>query len=247
MAKKRTCHKKKQYVKKMIPSNEIEKWESIVSKRYCNRHDLMLNYKKIINNERKSISGDLSQFWTYHDNYVEKLDSLMAFVGELIASHHKNATGKHLFKIFPQIDHKFTFIQSRINGDNPKLQNLDYPVITFHGQHFNCKLPGKSNFDPYHEYQNTGSHQFCQTYSLMKLVDKLPKVVEHHKDSDYHHFYEYSIHALKFIQGIIKTCISKRVKIYSENNDEFFQDLLTYVNEILEIPEISFNVVVQKV
>lgn len=66
----------------------------------------------------------------------------------------------------------------------------------FQGRHWFSKKAGDyKEFDPYSEYQFLGSNQFCQTYSLMYALNKLPNK----EDNKFQKFYTYSKKALEFM------------------------------------------------
>lgn len=49
------------------------------------------------------------------------------------------------------------------------------PTMGFVNNHWVARLPGdKKPFNPYDRCQKPGTHEFCQTYSLMYLLGKLP-------------------------------------------------------------------------
>lgn len=100
------------------------------------------------------------------------------------------------------------------------------------GHWYSRKRNEKEWFDSYQEYQIVGTNQFCQTFALMNLVDKLPKV-EKTKQNSMLKYYNYTYEALLFIQHVIETTIySKRRKIYMKK-----------ITECLSHPNICVNAI----
>lgn len=70
------------------------------------------------------------------------------------------------------------------------------PYAVFSGAHWRSKKEGEDQwFDPYDHYQVNGTNQFCQTFSMMHLLGKLPLP---EKDG-WKRYYVYTKKALEFI------------------------------------------------
>lgn len=102
--------------------------------------------------------------------------------------------------------------------------------------HFRARRPGpaEKTFDPYDKYQKNGSNQFCQTYSLMYLIGRIP--YDPPPMDKYTAYYKNTNMALQFIQEMIKKYGSKLAK----------QSDLTKLNkclkELTSHPNMCFNV-----
>jgi hypothetical protein len=52
----------------------------------------------------------------------------------------------------------------------------DCPTAYFIDSHWTAQKAGDAHiFDPYDHYQKPGTHKFCQTFSMMYLLDRLPE------------------------------------------------------------------------
>jgi len=71
-----------------------------------------------------------------------------------------------------------------------------WPTAYFIDSHWTAQKAGDPHrFDPYDHCQKPGTHKFCQTFSMMYLLDELPA----------HGTYrEYDACALRFIQTVIE-------------------------------------------
>lgn len=71
-----------------------------------------------------------------------------------------------------------------------------WPTAYFIDSHWTAQKAGDPHrFDPYDHCQKPGTHKFCQTFSMMYLLDELPA----------HGTYrEYDAAALQFIRGVIE-------------------------------------------
>ena len=112
-----------------------------------------------------------------------------------------------------------------------KVPKNDKDVAVFSGSHWRARKAGKKDFfDPYDEYQVFGSNQFCQTFSMMYLEDKLPKKI----NGGWEKYYTYTKEALKYI----KSKISKL-----EYEDGYEKVLLTAVNKCLSSSNACVNII----
>lgn len=83
-------------------------------------------------------------------------------------------------------------IRRRVGGRYPPR----WPTAYFIDSHWTAQKAGDPNrFDPYDHCQKPGTHKFCQTFSMMYLLDQLP-VLSTYK--------EYDVSALRFIRGVIE-------------------------------------------
>lgn len=91
----------------------------------------------------------------------------------------------------------------------------------FSGHHWtSIKKNDTIEFDPYNEYQIHGTNQFCQTYAMMHLLDRLPQKRHLNGISKY---YEYTRLAIEFI---------KEVFIHFDERCGF--ENLSYRNKVME-------------
>jgi hypothetical protein len=80
-----------------------------------------------------------------------------------------------------------------------KIPVSNTPVAVFSGAHWTSRKADESVFfDPYDEYQIPGTNQFCQTFALMYLLDKLPEPIVSHP-ADISKYYHYTRAAIEFI------------------------------------------------
>jgi len=80
-----------------------------------------------------------------------------------------------------------------------KIPTSSNPVAVFSGAHWTSRKAGESVFfDPYYEYQIPGTNQFCQTFALMYLMDKLPEPIVS-QPGDISKYYYYTRAAIEFI------------------------------------------------
>ncbi len=100
-----------------------------------------------------------------------------------------------------------------------------YDVAYFSGAHWISRKAGtKEVFDPYDEYQVPYTNQFCQTFSLMYLRNRLPvKITDNGRA--WLKYYAYTMEALEFIDDMIKTCKRdpklKNLPVFKEQNTTF--------------------------
>lgn len=103
-----------------------------------------------------------------------------------------------------------------------------YDVAYFSGAHWISRKAGtKEVFDPYDEYQIKYTNQFCQTFSLMYLRDRLPAMIAggNNNNNNWLKYYAYTMEALKFIDDMIKMCKKdptlKNLPVFREQNTKF--------------------------
>ena len=68
-------------------------------------------------------------------------------------------------------------------------------VAYFVDSHWTASKDGKV-FDPYDKYQRPGTHKFCQTFSMMYLLDALPEPSS---------YVIHDAHAMEFIKSVIES------------------------------------------
>lgn len=77
-------------------------------------------------------------------------------------------------------------------------------ILVFKGStsgHWYSKRPDqKKYFDPYDTYQILGTNQFCQTFAIMNILNKLPTKSDH---AGFKKYYDYTLAAIKFIETYV--------------------------------------------
>lgn len=84
----------------------------------------------------------------------------------------------------------------------------DGDVAYFSGSHWTSRKAGTKEeevFDPYDEYQVPGTHQFCQTFCMMHLWNRLPAKITQNGRA-WLKYYAYTMEALEFIDELIRMC-----------------------------------------
>ena len=190
------------------PINKIKEWFKIADKQYNSMNEVINVYRnKLIKDTKLS---NTEQEWVDNNLHI-----LMDFMGNKLLWEY--------------------LIMKTIGEDGKRTSDRKVPVnnintAVFSGAHWTSRKANDSVwFDPYKEYQINGSNQFCQTYAMMYLLDKLPeKIVD--KEKQFTKYYEYTQHALDFIKYIIDTyidnfyeyAIDKKIKelISNDMNDD---------------------------
>ena len=114
-------------------------------------------------------------------------------------------------------------------------KNLKHPLGIYTGSHWLAyKQDDTFEFDPYREYQISGTNQFCQTFSMMYLCDQLPDIETH----PWKKFYVYTVKALEFIKKVINKVVKQKGL-----DKKTAKELLRCVNECLTYPNICVNAV----
>jgi len=193
-------------------------WKEEANKVYSGIKTLKSEYKKLI--KSTDFYKDVEQEWV-DDNLMPIID----FMGD---EDVWNA-------VIPNI--KLIGLESR-KGRSECSGVSNVPRAHFSGSHWtSCKANEKEWFDPYNHYQVPGTNQFCQTFSMLYLVDKLPNKLTD-SSSSWTRNYTYSSDALRFIEDVIKK-LSKD-KIIKEVYD--MPKLKKKINECLKYPNICVNV-----
>ncbi len=156
-----------------------QQWLKIADQEYDSIHDVYKIYKKKIN---KSYSN-IEQQWV--DN---NLQIVIDFMGD-----------EDVWKyMIPDIE--LYGIGGRASVRNVNLSKNSTAV--FSGSHWRSRKPNDTIwFDPYDEYQIYGTNQFCQTFAMMYLLNKLPK---QDYGNSFKKYYTYTNEALLFISDIIR-------------------------------------------
>ena len=188
---KRNNHIKKINTKKM--NGEIKKinWLNIANVQYNNLKELRKNYQKLIKNDKEF--NDIEQKW------VDKnLKVIIDFMGDIDVWNYI-ISGVVVYG----------FDGSKASTRNKPVFN--HPIAVFTGTHWNSRKANEINwFEPYEDYQILGTNQFCQTFAMMYLADKLPAI--NMDKYNFTKYYTYTNEALKFIEEVINSYPSSTLK-----------------------------------
>jgi hypothetical protein len=95
-----------------------------------------------------------------------------------------------------------------------KINITGRPQAHFSSTHWTSRRPDQKNwFNPYDKYQINGTNQFCQTFALMNLCDKLPPDAPRSEYNSWTKYYYYTEKALEFMQETVKKHFPKNKKI----------------------------------
>lgn len=196
------------------PANKLKEFLKMANKQYDSIDEVKKNY-------RNKIKKDIEHFHTEQEWVDNNLHILMDFMGN---------------KILWEYLHINTIGQDGIKRSDRNVPINNVNTAVFSGAHWTSRKANDSVWvDPYKEYQIPDSNQFCQTYAMMYLLDKLPeKIVD--KDKKFTKYYEYTHHALDFIKDIIDThidtfydyAIEKKIRELLSN------DTINDVNDIID-------------
>lgn len=114
-------------------------------------------------------------------------------------------------------------------GEKGIVHPLDIPRAFWSGSHWTAIKAGETQvFDPYDEYQINGTNQFCQAYSMMYLLDMLPKKITSNDPNSISKYYNYTKHAIEFIIKVLEK-YPYQAEEYS-NTDESEKEITFYKN-----------------
>ena len=132
-----------------------------------------------------------------------------------------------------------------------KKQTYNTDRAFFNGKHWNSQKVGESaRFDPYDKFQIKGTNQFCQTFSMMHLLDVLPGDVNQICESwdgnpnDFKRFYYYTECALKFILNVAEHCKKRKLDLeYDTPSGPYLNDLIQIIKYCLKYYRICINTI----
>ena len=137
------------------------------------------------------------------------------------------------FMVIGKNDKKTSHKNVMTNIKNGSIKN-DKPIGIYSGTHWiSVKANEIDEFDPYDEFQVPSSNQFCQTFSMMYLLDKLPEKITD-KQKCFTKFYTYTEKALEFIEEIINTHIDNYYEHMTNIKIQEIKDSMENVNNIEE-------------
>ena len=182
---------KKRKTKKMSGGNKQTNWLTMANIQYKNIKEIKKNYQSLIKKDKKLV--DIEQKW------VDKnLKVIIDFMGDIDVWNF----------MIPGIV-VYGFDGSKASTRNKPAVN--HPIAVFTGSHWNSRKATETAwFEPYTEYQIFGTNQFCQTFAMMYLADKLPTI--NADNSNFTKYYTYTIEALNFIEKVINNYPSSTLK-----------------------------------
>jgi hypothetical protein len=182
---------KKRKTKKMSGGNKKTNWLNMANIQYNSLKELRKNYQSLVKKDKELV--DIEQKW------VDKnLEVIIDFMGDI-----------DVWKFMIPGVVVYGFDGSKASTRNkPAVNN---PIAVFTGSHWNSRKANEIDwFEPYADYQIFGTNQFCQTFAMMYLANKLPSInVDKYNFTKY---YTYTIEALKFIEEVINTYPSSTLK-----------------------------------
>lgn len=182
---------KKRKTKKMSGGNKKTNWLNMANIQYNSRKEVIKNYQSLIKKDKELV--DIEQKW------VDKnLEIIIDFMGDIDVWNF----------MIPGVV-VYGFDGSKASTRNKPVVN--HPIAVFTGSHWNSRKANETDwFEPYADYQIFGTNQFCQTFAMMYIADKLPAI-----NADKYNFtkyYTYTIEALKFIEEVINAYPSSTLK-----------------------------------
>jgi len=121
----------------------------------------------------------------------------------------------------------------------------------FNGAHWNSQQAGElERFDPYDKFQIFGTNQFCQTFSMMHLLDALPgdknQICQSWEGDpdDFKRFYYYTECALKFILNVAEHCKKTKINLgYDVGQAKYLNDVIAIIKYCLKYYRICINTI----
>lgn len=179
---KRNNYIKKRRTTKMSGGNKQKNWLNMANIQYNSIKELRKNYQSLVKKDKELV--DIEQKW------VDKnLEVIIDFMGDIDVWNY----------MIPEII-VYGFDGSKASTRNKPVVN--HPIAVFTGSHWNSRKANEIDwFEPYADYQIFGTNQFCQTFAMMYLVDKLPSI--NSNKYIFTKYYTYTIESLKFIEEVI--------------------------------------------
>lgn len=192
-------------------------WKDDANKVYPGLKTLIKDYKKILKLKSNEYLRTYEQTW-----FDENLTPIIDFMGDEDV----------WTTIIPNI-HLIGICTRKGRSECSGISIV--PRAHFSGTHWtSCKALESKWFNPYDHFQVSGTNQFCQTFSMMYLLDKLPNKLS---TSSWTRNYTYTQDALRFIQNVIQKL--SKIQVIKDNYN--MKELTKSVNECLKYPNICFN------
>jgi len=201
----------KRSINKMSRSKKIRgggyketNWLKLANIQYDSLKEVRKNYQSWIKSDKELV--DIEQKW------VDKnLEVIIDFMGDI-----------DVWNFVIQGVVVYGFDGSKASTRNKPVVN--YPIAVFTGSHWNSRKANESDwFEPYDDYQIFGTNQFCQTFAMMYLADRLPLI--NYDTTDFTKYYTYTIEALNFIEEVINAYPSSTL-----NDKKAIRECLKYPN-----------------
>jgi len=212
--KRRTTIVKKSIKKSIHKMNRSKKirgggyketnWLNLANIQYDSLKEVRKNYQSWIKSDKELV--DIEQKW------VDKnLEVIIDFMGDI-----------DVWNFVIQGVVVYGFDGSKASTRNKPVVN--YPIAVFTGSHWNSRKANEADwFEPYDDYQIFGTNQFCQTFAMMYLADRLPLI--NNDTTDFTKYYTYTIEALNFIEEVINAYPSSTL-----NDKKAIRECLKYPN-----------------
>jgi len=199
-------------------------WFSVAKYTYNSINEIESFRKTYENNE---------EFKYYDGKWEERLNNVINFMGNF-------AVWKFM------LDNEIKFKTKPPRGSNIKVSETHQAYFT--GHHWLSVAKGTQVlFDPYEKYQIEGTNQFCQTYALMYLLNKLPgqenQICKPYKDGIFEKYYYYTKCALKFIVEVAIKAKKEQLKLYDEGNEEYLKEIVQQAKYLLQHSNLALNLI----
>lgn len=199
-------------------------WFSVAEYKYNSMVDIDSFRETYENNE---------SFMFYDKLWEERLNNIIDFMGNYAVWEF-------------MLDDKIIFQKNPPRSSNIKVSETHRAYYT--GHHWLSIAKGTQVlFDPYEKYQINGTNQFCQTYALMNLLDRLPgqdnQICKIYKDDTFEKYYYYTKCALKFILEVAKKANQEQLKLYDEENKEYLEEIVKDANYLYQHSNLALNLI----
>jgi hypothetical protein len=138
----------------------------------------------------------------------------------------------------PQIDKRGEVLRGSIRSVPV---SSDKHVARFSGSHWYSRKmgdPKEKYFNAFYHYQLNGTNQFCQTYAMMYLDNKLDHYPRYTPPERFEKYYEYTTKTLEYIHTTISS-IGKANNLF--NGEYSKKQMLALVKECLDHPALCLN------
>jgi len=195
---------KKRRTEKMSGGNKQTIWLNMANIQYNTLKEVKKNYQSLIKKDKELV--DIEQKWA-----DKNLEVIIDFMGDI-----------DVWNFVIQGVVVYGFDGSKASTRNKPVVN--YPIAVFTGSHWNSRKANEADwFEPYDDYQIFGTNQFCQTFAMMYLADRLPLI--NNDNTDFTKYYTYTIEALNFIEEVINAYPSSTL-----NDKKAIRECLKYPN-----------------
>jgi hypothetical protein len=172
----------------------------------------------------------LDQEWA--ETYIQPIANFMGDLNLWILKFGENNIN------LPQIDRRGEVVRGSIRSVPV---NIDKHVARFSGSHWYSRKmgdPKEKNFNAFYHYQLNGTNQFCQTYAMMYLDNKLDHHPEYTPPESFEKYYKYTRKALEYIYTTISV-IDKTNALFNAEYSK--KQMLALVKECLDHSALCLN------